>query len=100
MIMRKVVVFPAPFGPSSPTISPARTSRSTPLTTLRCPKLLSSPLAHKTLFSVSVLVALAMSVLVAVKISFLSHRFALLDRSPPRRRPPHHGRPADQPVAR
>jgi hypothetical protein len=30
--MRRVVVFPAPFGPSSPKISPAETDRSMPLT--------------------------------------------------------------------
>src|SRR5665213_4472087 len=33
--MLNVVVLPAPFGPSSPTISPALTSTDTPLTTRR-----------------------------------------------------------------
>ena len=35
--MRKVVVLPAPLGPSSPTISPGSTSKSTPSTTRRRP---------------------------------------------------------------
>src|SRR6267378_520169 len=34
--MLKVVVFPAPLGPSKPTISPAPTLMETPLTTRRC----------------------------------------------------------------
>jgi hypothetical protein len=34
-VMRKEVVFPAPFGPSSPMISPDLTSKLTPSTTAR-----------------------------------------------------------------
>src|SRR5438270_11720440 len=41
--MRKLVVLPAPLGPSSPTTSPAFTSNDTPLTTSRRPKYLTSP---------------------------------------------------------
>src|SRR5690625_402876 len=47
--MYKVVVFPAPLGPSRPTISPCLTSRSTSLTTLLFRNALTSPLAAKTL---------------------------------------------------
>ncbi len=36
-VMRKLVVLPAPLGPSSPTISPASTWKSTPSTTRRRP---------------------------------------------------------------
>src|SRR5258707_4677215 len=39
-IMRMVVVFPAPLGPSSPNIRPARTARLSSLTALNSPKLL------------------------------------------------------------
>src|SRR4051812_9147888 len=41
--MRKLVVFPAPFGPSRPTTSPASTLNDTPFTTSRRPKYLTSP---------------------------------------------------------
>ena len=37
MVERKLVVLPAPFGPSRPTISAASTSKLTPSTTLRRP---------------------------------------------------------------
>src|SRR5260363_17593 len=37
-IIQKEVVLPAPFGPSSPTISPLLTSREISLTTVRAPK--------------------------------------------------------------
>ena len=36
-VMRKVVVLPAPLGPSRPTISPASTWKPTPSTTVRSP---------------------------------------------------------------
>jgi hypothetical protein len=36
--MRKDVVLPAPFRPSSPTISASFTSNETPFTTVRSPK--------------------------------------------------------------
>ena len=36
-VMRKLVVLPAPLGPSSPTISPVSTWKSTPSTTRRRP---------------------------------------------------------------
>src|SRR5260370_16763462 len=39
-IMRMVVVFPAPLGPSSPNIRPAWTARLSSLTALNSPKLL------------------------------------------------------------
>src|SRR5262249_21813523 len=38
-----VVVFPAPLAPTRPTISPARTSRSRPATTVLVPYVLRSP---------------------------------------------------------
>src|SRR5580704_15140253 len=41
--MRKLVVFPAPFGPRRPTTSPAFTANETPLTTNRRPKYLIKP---------------------------------------------------------
>ncbi len=44
-VMRKEVVLPAPLGPSSPTISPGSTSKSTPSTTRRRPYDLTRPLA-------------------------------------------------------
>ena len=37
------VVFPAPFGPSRPKISPSQTEKLTPLRTTRSPYLLTSP---------------------------------------------------------
>ena len=43
-VMRKLVVLPAPFGPSRPTISPACTSKETPSTTRRFLKALTRPL--------------------------------------------------------
>src|SRR6185437_8226244 len=39
------VVFPAPFGPTTPTASPADTEKSTPSRTTRAPKLFVSPVA-------------------------------------------------------
>src|SRR5579871_3279378 len=46
--MRSVVVFPAPFGPRNPTISPAFTSRSTPRTASTSPRLVLNVLASPT----------------------------------------------------
>ena len=43
--MRSIVVFPAPFGPRTPKISPWRTSRSMPSTARSSPNVLTSPLA-------------------------------------------------------
>src|SRR6185436_17774901 len=43
--MRRVVVFPAPFGPRSPWIWPGRQTRSTPSTTRRPPRCLMRPRA-------------------------------------------------------
>src|SRR3954466_7925244 len=37
-MMLKVVLFPAPFGPITPRISPSRTSKSSPVTAVRPPK--------------------------------------------------------------
>src|SRR5262245_18777317 len=41
--MRKLVVFPAPLGPKSPTISPKSTEKVTPSTTFRLPDVLARP---------------------------------------------------------
>src|SRR6185369_1668166 len=43
VVMRKLVVLPAPLGPSKPTTSPASTSKETPSTTLRRPYHFSRP---------------------------------------------------------
>ncbi len=40
MIMRRVVVLPAPFGPSRPQIDPGATASETPATATKSPKLL------------------------------------------------------------
>src|SRR5262245_7268293 len=42
-IMRMVVVFPAPFGPRQPWISPGATSRLTPSTAVKSPYFLTRP---------------------------------------------------------
>jgi hypothetical protein len=43
--IRSIVVFPAPFGPRTPKISPCRTSRSIPSTARTSPKALTRPVA-------------------------------------------------------
>src|SRR5262245_58401027 len=43
--MDRVVVLPAPFGPSTPKTSPRRTSRSIPSTAVKSPNLLTRPSA-------------------------------------------------------
>src|SRR3954464_14213424 len=43
IVIRKLVVLPAPLGPSKPTTSPCETSKSTPLTTRRRPYHFSRP---------------------------------------------------------
>ena len=44
--MLSMVVLPAPLGPSTPKISPRRTSRSMPSTARLSPKVLTSPRAE------------------------------------------------------
>ena len=50
--IRSIVVFPAPFGPRTPRISPWLTSRSMPSTARRAPKFFTSPLAWTAAVSV------------------------------------------------
>ncbi len=49
MIMRRVVVFPAPFGPSRPRITPRVAENETPLTASTSPKRLLTPSTSRTL---------------------------------------------------
>jgi hypothetical protein len=56
-IIRMVVVFPAPFGPSSPNTLPARTDRLRSLTAVNSPKLLLTPSS----FTVTSLAAIQLS---------------------------------------
>src|SRR5437588_7135297 len=46
--MSRVVVLPAPLGPSRATVSPARTTRSTPSTAATAPKCFVSPSGRRT----------------------------------------------------
>src|SRR5215813_3744350 len=54
-----VVVFPAPLAPTRPTISPARTSRSRPATTVLVPYVLRSPRTVTTLRSLVSLIVIS-----------------------------------------
>src|SRR3954447_6736274 len=57
MVIRKLVVLPAPLGPSRPTTSPWATSKSTPLTTWRRPYHFSNPRTSKSGMARSSLIA-------------------------------------------
>ena len=57
MVMRKLVVLPAPLGPSRPTTSPWSTSKSTPLTTWRRPYHFSNPRTSRSGMARSSLIA-------------------------------------------